>query len=331
MKQEDIKISVITPVYQVEKYLKQCIDSVLEQSYTNIEVILVDDGATDNSPFICDEYVRKYENIKVIHQENAGLSVARNTGIINSSGSYILFLDSDDFWDDAYAIERLVLRLKKTNPDVLNFSYKKYYEDRKEEKPYFENIIDMPIYKSKTDQLEFLTTNNLYIASACNKLIRKDLLNAKLMFKKGVYSEDIEWCAKLLMYSRTMDFVCENFYCYRQRKDSIRYSISDKNCRDLADTIINCFKVANRAEDNMKLYLYRYIAYQYGTFFIVQAQAENEQKDCIEELVKYKKILKYHCKNKKIIILNILCKITGYKKACKIIRFLYNVKNQRYK
>ena len=69
MKQEDIKISVIIPVYQVEKYLKQCIDSVLEQSYTNIEVILVDDGATDNSPFICDEYVRKYENIKVIHQE----------------------------------------------------------------------------------------------------------------------------------------------------------------------------------------------------------------------------------------------------------------------
>lgn len=331
MKQENIKISVIIPIYQVEKYLEKCINSVLEQNYTNIEIILVDDGATDNSPFICDKYAEEYENIKVVHQENAGLSVARNTGIANSSGNYVMFLDSDDFWDDPCAIERLVLRLEKTNPDVLNFSYKKFYEENNEEKPYFENIIDMPGYIRKLDQLEFLTANNLYIASACNKLIRRDLLNGNLMFKEGIFSEDIEWCAKLLVHSKTMDFVCENFYCYRQRNNSIRYSISDKNCRDLTDTIIKCFKIANKAEKNIKPYLYRYIAYQYGTFFIVQAQAENKQKKCIEELEKYKKILKYHIKNKKIQILNILCMVIGYKRTCKVIRIIYKMKNQRYR
>ena len=119
------KISVIIPVYNVEKYLKQCVDSVLQQTYQNIEVILVEDGSSDDCPRICDEYKKIDDRVVVVHQQNGGLSVARNTGISLMTGDYVMFLDSDDYWDDVDAVKRLVERVSKTNPDVLNYSYKK--------------------------------------------------------------------------------------------------------------------------------------------------------------------------------------------------------------
>ena len=91
-----MKISIIIPVYNVEKYLRECLDSILAQSYKDFEIILVDDGSTDSSGNICDEYSMKYENIKVLHKNNNGLSSARNAGLDIAQGEYILFIDSDD-------------------------------------------------------------------------------------------------------------------------------------------------------------------------------------------------------------------------------------------
>lgn len=96
-KNEGVYFSVIVPVYNVQQYLEQCIESVLRQSYTNYEIILVDDGSTDGSTEICDRYVTNYPFVKVIHQENGGISAARNTGLDCATGKYVLFLDSDDF------------------------------------------------------------------------------------------------------------------------------------------------------------------------------------------------------------------------------------------
>ena len=92
------KISIIVPVYNVEKYLKECVESILKQTYSNIEILLVDDGSKDSSPAICDEYAKKYSKVKVIHKENGGLSSARNTGLDNVSKdtTYVMFIDSDD-------------------------------------------------------------------------------------------------------------------------------------------------------------------------------------------------------------------------------------------
>ena len=92
-------ISLIIPVYNVEKYLKNCVDSVIKQNYEDMEIILVDDGSKDNSPRICDEYSEKYDFINVIHQKNGGASVARNTGIDAATGKYLMFIDSDDWWN----------------------------------------------------------------------------------------------------------------------------------------------------------------------------------------------------------------------------------------
>jgi glycosyltransferase involved in cell wall biosynthesis len=123
-------ISIIVPVYNVEPFISECINSILIQSYKNFELILVNDGSTDNSPTICEQYASKDKRIKVIHKANGGLSDARNWGLKFSSGEYVVFLDSDDYWNDCDALFSLysllnkysevdvVLHLKKTYPSI---------------------------------------------------------------------------------------------------------------------------------------------------------------------------------------------------------------------
>ena len=322
-----MKISVIIPVYQVERYLRQCVESVIRQTYKDMEIILVDDGAKDGSPAICDEYAYLDNRVRVIHQENAGLSEARNSGIREATGEYVVFLDGDDYWDDEGALEALAERVQQTGAEVLNYSYKKYMEDTDEKIPYFQNVPAMPSScDNRKKQLQYLTQNHLYIASACNKMICRELLDDSLMFRKGVYSEDIEWCAKLLQKARTQDFVCANFYCYRQREDSIRHTVTNKKCQDLCNNIIRCFSLAEKSEIQEREFIYRYIAYQYGTFFVIQAQAERTPYECIEELKSYQWVLRYHAQNKKIMCLYMACKVLGYKRTCRFIRRMFGKK-----
>ena len=117
-------VSVIVPIYNVEKYLRMCVDSILNQTYGDLQIILVDDGSPDRCGEICDEYAKKDKRIEVIHKENGGLGYARNSGLELAKGEYVIFLDSDD-WIDAGHIERLVAEAKKTNADVIVHGYKK--------------------------------------------------------------------------------------------------------------------------------------------------------------------------------------------------------------
>lgn len=323
-----MKISVIIPVYNVEKYLHECVDSVLAQSYQNFEIILVDDGSSDCSPAICDAYAEKDHRILVIHKENGGQSDARNCGIGHASGDYLVFMDSDDFWDDQEALERLVQRAKKSGADVINYSYKKYYETSGQKVPQFDQVppMDLKLTK-KSEQKEFLCSNFLYIASPCNKMIRRNIFKKGMMFEKGKSSEDIEWCARLLCVADSMDFVCENFYCYRQREGSITHTIDEKACLDLTENVRKCISLAKRTKGSLRKCLYMYSAYQYGTFFVVQAFAETCPKSCMEEMKTYRWILKYHGKNKKITGLYYICKVVGFNVLCKAIRLTKKIRS----
>lgn len=122
-------ISIVVPVYNVEKYLHQCIDSILEQDYEQIEIVLVDDGSTDNSGTICDEYAKKYSNIKVIHKTNAGLGMARNTGLEHVTGKYVTFLDSDDYIEKNL-VSTLYTALKKNNVDVCKSGFVRVSDEK---------------------------------------------------------------------------------------------------------------------------------------------------------------------------------------------------------
>ena len=111
---DKIKISVIIPIYKVESYLRECVESVLRQTYQNLEIILVDDGSPDSCPQICEEYAIFDKRIKVIHKKNGGLSSARNEGFKHATGEYVLFLDSDDYWEKETAIQELIDKAERT-------------------------------------------------------------------------------------------------------------------------------------------------------------------------------------------------------------------------
>ena len=122
------KISVIIPVYNVAKYLHRCIDSALAQTFTDFELLLIDDGSKDNSGEICDEYARKDNRVRVFHKENEGVSVARNIGIGHSSGTYLMFLDSDD-WLESSCLDYCLKSMKDDNLDFLQFGYARVTDD----------------------------------------------------------------------------------------------------------------------------------------------------------------------------------------------------------
>ena len=320
-----MKISIIIPVYGVECYLNACVDSVLCQDYPDFEVILVDDGSPDRCGTICDEYARRDHRVKVIHKENGGASDARNCGIAQARGEYILFTDGDDFWADTRVLSRLASRVSQTTPDILNYSYQKYWEGNGKLTPYGSDVAAMPVGVSRAEQYEYLTGKGLYIASACNKMIRRELL-LKVPFRKGNLCEDIEWCAKLACHAECMDYIPEKFYIYRQREGSTRYTIRDQNCVDLAATINLCMELIRSADTDSAKLLRHYTAFQFGTFFIAQAQAEHIQTAPIQSLEKNAHILAYHGRNIKLMLLNIGQKLLGYRNLCMLIRKLYRAR-----
>ena len=322
-----IKISVIVPIYKVEKYLHQCVDSILSQTYRNIEVILVDDGSPDACPQICDEYANKDRRIVVIHKKNEGLSEARNAGIEYATGELGLFVDGDDFWEDKDGLQELVDRHEEFPTEVLCFGYYKEEEENKKrtQKATFTESMPKRI-TSPEAQIEYLMNRGLYVASACNKLIDMELLK-KLPFEKGKIAEDVKWCALLLKEAKSLDYINLLFYCYRQRTGSISQTISAKSCIDLKDAIIACCNITEKSELKRKQFIGQYTAYQFSTFIAVQALSTKFPENCIIDLDAYKGILQYDQVSRKVKIMHYGTKTVGLKKWCKFIRatrFIWN-------
>lgn len=183
-----IRYSVIIPVFRVENYLRQCVDSVLAQSFKNFEVILVDDGSPDNSPAICDEYALRDKRVHVIHKINGGLSSARNAGLDIAQGEYVMFLDSDDWWDDLEALAKIDECLRSVNSDIIIIGMKKYFTRNG-----MVGDIRMPqkcdketCTLSHAQILHKYMQSNIYVACACDKVVRRSLIEShSLRFVQG--------------------------------------------------------------------------------------------------------------------------------------------------
>lgn len=216
-------VSVIVPVYNVEKYLNRCVESIVQQTYKYLEIILVDDGSPDKCPNICDEWSKRDDRILVIHKTNGGLSDARNAGLSIATGEYIAFVDSDD-WIHAEYIEHLYTAIKNHKVDIAACDiYWVYMESTLDE-------INKPMVKvySTEEALETLINGETFRAVAWNKLYHKDLLNGEL-FEVGRYHEDEFFTYRILAKSKRMAFVNEKLYYYFQREGSIMNSISSKH------------------------------------------------------------------------------------------------------
>ena len=188
-------ISIVVPVYNVEKYLGTCVESILKQTYSNIEVILVDDGSTDCSGKMCDHYMGQDERIKVIHKKNGGLSDARNKGIIQAEGEYITFIDSDDVVSSDY-VEYLYNILEENDGDIAICNPVHCYPN---EKIVFEQETFKRVYKAEDAIVEMLYQKSFLVA-AWGKLYKKDYFE-EIEFPKGMLFEDSAVMYKMMNLS----------------------------------------------------------------------------------------------------------------------------------
>lgn len=227
-----IMVSVIVPVYNVEKYLAKCLDSLVNQTLQKIEIIVVNDGSTDDSQTIIDEYVQKFpDKIKSLIKANGGLSDARNYGLPYAVGEYIGFVDSDDYIDK-YMYERMYQSAKEHNSDIVTCDYYKVYGEHKE------------LVKSR----DFLNQRDMLIgslAAAWNKIYKRELITKSgVVFPKGLVYEDTAFFAKLIPYCKRTSYVNEPFVYYIQRQGSIANSQGEKTAQifDIFDSIISFYK-----------------------------------------------------------------------------------------
>lgn len=206
-------VSIIIPVYNVEKYLVECIESVINQSFSDLEIILVDDGSTDESGNICDKYALKDKRIKVIHKENGGLSSARNVGIEMATGELYTFIDSDDYIAKDM-VEQLVYTLKTTDSDISVCAL------AKEENELDENINTCIEVFPKSETIKYILKEKKILTSACSKLYKKELFN-KIRYPNGLIYEDLGTTYKLVELSKKIAFTNTKKYYYRTNSDSI--------------------------------------------------------------------------------------------------------------
>jgi len=223
-------VSIIVPIYKVEPYLQRCIDSIVSQTYTNLEIILVDDGSPDGCPQICDEYAAKDNRIVVIHKENGGLSDARNAGLDICKGEYVSFVDSDDWIADSF-IENLAKAIYQSNADIgvadfirtsLPFTAKVQLESS----PHLEELNSLQSVK------KLWTKDYVTFVIACAKIYKASLF-AGIRFPKGKIHEDEYTTYKLLYRASKTVFLNAPLYFYFQRDDSIMGKVAPCSVRAL--------------------------------------------------------------------------------------------------
>lgn len=293
-------VSIIIPIYNIEKYIEECVNSVLTQSYENIEIILVDDGSKDKSPIICDNLCKKDNRVQVIHKKNGGLSSARNAGIKVAKGDYIAFIDGDDYWNDKEFLQDAVKYIVESDADFINYGLKKYYEkeDIMQEGKYIfdRNSIDI---NDKKKTLDYLISNNLYISSACTKLVKRQTIqDNNLIFREGIFSEDVDWSVRLLVCSKRIDVINKTPYVYRYRSNSISKTLGIKNVEDLIGNIEK--SISYISKDDMFEYEYlSYIAFQYLTLLIIPNYVnEKISQNTISKIKQLRYLLKYDLNNR---------------------------------
>ncbi len=281
------KISVIIPVYKVEQYLNRCVESVVNQTYKNLEIILVDDGSPDNCPKMCDAWAKKDDRIKVIHKINGGLSDARNAGLDIATGDYVTFLDSDDtimpdFSDACMSIAKTTDILKS---DFVGNKTKMIY---------------LYVANGKRYKIN-------YQISACGKVYRVEFLkNNSIKFKKGLYHEDVDFSLRVLLAKPNIQESNVNFYYYNtETQGSITREINnEKYKKRIVDTMQIIHDIDNEFGLNKNQLKYCSIFLYNALKLAINITDENLFYETVAEIEKNKKLFRMpnSIKNKMIML-----------------------------
>ncbi len=298
--------SIIVPVYNVEAYLEECVESIVCQTFKDFEIILVDDGSTDDSGLIADRLEKQFSFIKVVHKENGGLSSSRNEGVKNAGGKYLLFIDSDDKLANCCVLENIKNQLN--NEEVILLGFEKWFRDNTT------SVIvkDIQIKGDKIDEILFnLIKNNGFVSSACNKCINRDFfIKNNLFFKEGILSEDVEWSVRLLISLSSLSCVGGSYYMYRQtRESSISTVFSRKHAFDLTKSIEDVIGYTEMVSGMKKDAILNYIAYQYMVLIAYYCEIKDTE---LKKRVKRLSYLLNYDYIKKVRLIHLLRNIFGF-------------------
>ena len=325
---KEIMFSIIVPVFNAEEYLDDCIKSIIKQTYKAFEIILVDDGSTDASTRICQQYSCNYSYINLIRQENKGIAAARNCGLDSAIGDYILFVDSDDLWSSVDLLKRVEEIIIKDKCQMLQFSYCKFYDGNKEkikhklvpQKEHHASSIE-EIIKSGTE----ITTN------MWTKVFEKNFLkeNNLYMDENLITSQDIDFSFKVWTKVKKVSIIPDSLYAYRIRKGSL--SCNNKTAiRRMY--IIEKWTKYNFSEVNnavLEEYIMSKIAYQYMIMLSTtpRIQQHDDRKKLLKNANTKKGILKFSkgCKAK---IMSVVCNLFGITVASYLFYFVNLIKKR---
>ncbi len=262
--------SVIIPVYKVEQYLHQCVDSVLVQDFEDFEIILVDDGSPDNCPQICDEYASKDQRIKVIHKENGGLSDARNFGIEAATGSYLLFMDSDDYWEGTSALSDLYVECSHAY-DVVLYGTKDINADKNSVTQKRGNYDLTALRQDKETAICSLIKSGEFPGSAWVMAYRRGfIVQHHIEFKVGIKAEDIDWLLQVFTKLETISAIRNSFYMYiKNRPGSITNTADIKSAYDIMFSVTKWRPLLENNKSTYSDCLLSYLGYQYLTALLI--------------------------------------------------------------
>lgn len=291
--------SIIIPIYNVEQYLIECVDSIRNQSFFNCEIILVDDGSPDMCPEICDRYAEIDTRIHVIHKKNGGLSSARNCGVESAHGEYIIFVDSDDYWNDNEALNILAMKIKEQKcVDILVFNNIDYSCLTGEKIVCnHEYNVDLLENSSKDEVLKYIFESRVFPGAAWVTVTRRKFLEEnKISFIEGIKAEDIDWLLNVFLNAEKFSAINNAFYVYRKyRGDSITGTADIKSVMDILYTLEIWIKRLNEIKyEVIKNNALGYLCNHYMCAVLIYDNLSEEQKVCCKEkLQNYQFIVNY--------------------------------------
>ena len=324
-----IRFSIIVPVYNVEQYLKDCIESILKQSFSNYEILLINDGSTDRSGLICDEYALSEPKIISFHKENGGLSDARNYGIKRAKGEYFVFIDSDDYIETDALDKFNKQLLESNNPDVLITHIQKIFIDSNIVKQTDEGLsLDLINNYSKNEIIKLMFTKSNSLWPAVRYIVKRTIIeNNSLKFALGYLHEDIDWTSKLFLNAETYTGLDYYWYNHRiGRQDSITTNKSAKRTLDIIKLVSNNIEDVNYHKFDLEtrnIMFQRMVKSLFSSLGDYKFYYDGEKKKVIESLNSSKNIFQYTCKFHHKLFVR-FCRVFGFETGLNLMSFMHS-------
>lgn len=307
MKESDL-ISVIVPVYNVEKYLDECLTSIIQQTYRNVEIILVNDGSTDSSREICEKYLVKDTRVHLYSKDNGGLSSARNYALDKANGQFVIFVDSDDFWTDNSTLDKLLVVAKKTGADVVRGDFDEFDDSAR-------MTTQRQILDCRGKIANRIVSNDVFIRDGIHGenfvwlyLYKRDAISELRFNEKQRFQEDIDFNIRLFIKPLKSVYVPLKFYAYRKRGNSLTSRINTDNIKYsfcLCDTYAE-YSMKTDNIDVRRIYQLNSVMMYYWTLDTLSSSPYYEDRSSIIEMCDLKalcsrtrqRIYRYHIFNK---------------------------------